>query len=336
MRVISCFQSFVLALGLLLSVESTSLAKGIVLDRIEAVVNSQVILYSDVLNFRRTFFLRTQLDPLFRESPLAKKGKNATHREIVEYLINEKVILSHFGVTDAQVDTEIKEITIRQNINRETLQQYIEQEGYRFDDYFELVRVSLAEKRLTSAEILPKIYISDDDVKNYFYNTSRASTRSSLKYRIRIITISPENYKTKKDARNLAAEALQAIRGGESFIKIAKQYSDHPSASDGGDLGFLAEEDIAEVIRTKIKKLKVGEVSEVIAADSAYFVLKLEDLKSGQEDRLDKMKNQIRQLLTTQEISRQIGLWLERKHGDSYIHRAGDPAVPKNSYDETR
>src|SRR4051812_3236549 len=86
-----------LSLALCLPIVSTQ-AK--VLDRLEASVNSSLILHSDVQRFRKAIKLRQQIDPLFRGSALAEKGPKVTDSEIVEFLIDEKIILQKFPVSD--------------------------------------------------------------------------------------------------------------------------------------------------------------------------------------------------------------------------------------------
>src|SRR5690606_20375476 len=105
---------------------------------------------------------------------------------------------------------------------------------------------------------------------------------------------------------------------------VAKRVSDDPSSQSGGDLGFLSEDEVSPVFRKKLKELNVGQVSDVFgSANSAFFVIKLADLRSGQEDRLAKMKEQIRGQLTATEYQRQITLWLERERQKAFVQLAG-------------
>lgn len=316
---------FVLILSLLLSSFS---AHAEIIDRLEAAVNSKKIFYSDILDFRRTIYLRAQLDPLFRESSLSNKTK-LLRGEIVEYLIDEKMMLSAFPVSDSAVENEINQSITKNKIDRATLKRTVEAEGYEFRDYYELIRATKAKRNLIDQDIRSRVHITEDDIKNYFYNTYKGEkSKKTLKYRIRIITVSPQNYKSRTAARQTATRTLQAIRAGESFASSAKKVSDHPSSTTGGDLGFLESDDIAPMIKSAIKKLKVGGVSDVFEANEAFFIIKLDDLKSGQENKLAEVREQIMSLLTTTEYRKQISLWVERERSKAYIHRAGDPPIP--------
>lgn len=80
------------------------------LDRLEASVNSSVVLSSDVQRFRDTFSLRIELDPLFASSSLGQSGGKPTESEIIGALVQDRLILEAFPVTDAEVEQEINSI----------------------------------------------------------------------------------------------------------------------------------------------------------------------------------------------------------------------------------
>lgn len=298
------------------------------IDRLEAAVNSSMILKSDVNEFRRTIDLRSQLDPLFSGTTVAEKGKNASDSEIIDYLINEKVIASQFPVTDAEVEQEINSIQANNRITREQLKSALKEQGYAFSDYFELIRASLAKRSLIDRDIRTKVAISDDDVKNYFYNHYSTDSSAPLAYTVKIITVSPSNYKSASAAKEVASRALQRIKEGESFEEVAKSVSDDFTASSGGELGTLTEDEMSKDIRQELKKLKIGETSDVLgSADSRYFILKLVDVSSTRTKRFEQAKEEIRNQLAATEYQRQISLWLDRNKQDAFIRRAGEPSA---------
>src|SRR4051794_21467554 len=83
-----------------------------VLDRLEASVNSSIILNSDVNKFRQLARLRAQLDPLFSGTPLASKGASATKSEIIDFLIDDRLITLQYPYTDSEVEQEINSIQV--------------------------------------------------------------------------------------------------------------------------------------------------------------------------------------------------------------------------------
>jgi parvulin-like peptidyl-prolyl isomerase len=85
--------------------------------------------------------------------------------------------------------------------------------------------------------------------------------------RLRLIRVA-----TGPDAEDVARRA----RAGEDFAALARALSSDPSATRGGDLGFLAPADLAEPLATAVARLAPGEVSGVIETGDGFVVLKRE------------------------------------------------------------
>ncbi len=319
---------FLLVPGLVVFWAVTAAATPTVIDRIEASVNSGLILLSDVGRFRKTLGLRAQLDPLFAGTSVASQGVKASSTDIVQFLIDERLISSQFPVKDDEVEQEVNSIVANNHISREQLKATLLEQGYAFDDYFDLIRSSSAKRNLIDRDIRTKVTITDDDVKNYFYNHYAKSANTPLSYKIKLIVLTVSNYKTPAAAKDTADRALKAVRGGEAFEEVARRSSDDGSASTGGELPVLSDDQMSPVVREQVKKLKVGEVSDVFGSPkTAYFVMKLIDVVSGENGRFEKMKDEIRAQLAASEYQRQIGLWIERQRQSAFIHMAGQPST---------
>ncbi len=330
---------FILAFLVLLVKSKTSAwadaTKRIVLDELQASVNSSLILLSDIRKFREIVKLRSQLDPLFAGTPMATQGSKSSTQDIIDFLINERLITQQFPKTNSEVEQEINSIQSNNRLDRAGLKEALEKEGYGFSDYFELIRDSGSKRDLIDREIRTKITISEDDIKNYFYNHYSHDSSQPRAFHLQMVTISANSFKAKSKAaasdlaNQSANRALYAIRSGEPFEEVAKRVNDDGSASHGGDLGILTEDQVSPLIREQVKKLKVGEVSEILLDPklSRYSILKLVDVKTNQTDHLNEIREEIRNQLTAREYQHQLSLWLERQRQSAFIHRIGEPPV---------
>jgi peptidyl-prolyl cis-trans isomerase SurA len=304
------------------------------IDRLEASVNGSLILASDVARFRKTVRLRQQLDPLFTGTAVASAGANATTEEIEQFLVDEKIISQQFPVTDADVEQEINSIQSNNHIDRTGLRSALRDQGFTFEDYFELIRSSASKRNLIDRDIRTKVTVSDDDVKNYFLNHYAQDAGGEKTYTIKIILVSPASYKTPRAAQDVADKAYKDIQGGETFEEVAKRVSDDASAAAGGELGALTEDQMSPLIRGEVGKLQIGQVSPVLGGvKGGFFIVKLVDVKTGESPRLAKLREEIRQQLISAEYQHQIQLWLQRQRQSSFIHIAGQsPAlgIPQN------
>jgi peptidyl-prolyl cis-trans isomerase SurA len=306
---------------------STSMAAPVVIERLQASVNSQIILLSDIRDFRRTLKLRAQIDPLFSGSPIAAKGGSVSDDEILEFIIHERLIAQLFPVSDGEVEQSIAEIQSTNRMDRSALKAALASEGFDFSDYYELIRSSTSKRTLIDREIKTKVTITDDDLKNEFLN-SRSSNLPRV-YVLKLISVTARNFKSPQAAQERLVQAVKEVRSGIQFEDVAKRVSDAPNASLGGDLGALSEDQLSPLYREQLKKLRVGEISDAfLTADrSAYQALKLVDIKTQDQDQFEKQRDEIRARLASREYQRQITLWLERQKQTAYIHRKGKPAL---------
>ena len=212
---------FALVLAVSLSLSSLQLgvaqASPVTIEKLEASVNSSLILLSDLLRFRDTLKLRQQLDPLFPGTKVAAEGENAADKDIVDFLIDEKLIEQQFAVTDTEVEQEINSIQANNHIDRSQLKKALTEQGFSFRPYFDLIRTSVSKRNGSiDRDIRTKVTISDDDIKNYFYNHYARTAAVPMAYKIRAISVTLKNYKNATGAHEVRAKRAQANPPGRA------------------------------------------------------------------------------------------------------------------------
>ena len=234
-----------------------------------------------------------------------------------------------FPVEDAEVEQNITSIQNNNHITRDGLKQALAEQGFSFEDYKELIRTAASLRNLVDREIRPRVAISDDDVKNYYYNHFSKDSAAPRAFHIQLIGVSSKHYKTPKAAREVISHALASINKGESFEEVAKTTSDLSSRNFGGDLGVLSENELYPFIRDAVKNLEVGAVTHIIeaGAPAVYYLVKLVEVKSTLGEEFEKAKEEIRTRLANTEYQRQLVLWEERQRDTSSIHKAGEPTL---------
>ena len=76
------------------------------------------------------------------------------------------------------------------------------------------------------------------------------------------------------EKESLAKEILEKIKNGESFSKMAEQYSIDGSKRRGGDLGFFGKGMMVADFEKAAFALQKGEVSGVIKTQFGYHIIK--------------------------------------------------------------
>ena len=82
--------------------------------------------------------------------------------------------------------------------------------------------------------------------------------------------------KEKADAESLRKQ----IKSGKNFASLAKEFSNCPSKSKGGDLGWFGVGQMVKSFEEAVKKLSHGGISPVIKTQFGYHIIK----KTGQKE----------------------------------------------------
>ena len=157
-------------------------------------------------------------------------------------------------------------------------------------NYIELSASDLAKKQADpTSEELRALY---DEHKDEFGVGEERKARHIL------IQVKDQNNKEEvKKAEEKANDLLKRIKQGESFEKLAKEFSEDPgSASKGGDLGFFGRGTMEQSFEDAAFALKKGEVSGVIKTSFGFHIIKLEDIHPATRKTLDQVRPELVQM----------------------------------------
>jgi len=310
--------SFLILLGVAGFLYSSAHAE--VVDRIEAIVNKKAIFKSDIARFRKLAPLRIKVDPIFANSAIAKES-HPSDTEVMNFLIDEELIAEKFPVSDSDVEQEVNGIQNNLHIDREALRGALSREGFQFDDYFSLMRISLAKRQLIDREIRNKAAVSDDDIRAE-YNLEHAGSKSFRgSFHVFLIQIPKARFKTSALAKTEAGRALEDLKKEDagktsSFKKIAQEYNENES---DGDLGYLPYREMSSTLQKEVRNLGTQKISPIFDDGKNYSIVKVSDIKSDDDSGLQKEKNAIRGKLMEHEFQHQIRLWLDRERSLNYV-----------------
>lgn len=251
-----------------------------VLDRIVAVVDNNIILSSDLLQYSQQLAIQLGINPVKEPEKFMELRKNTLSNLVVQKVLLTKAKEDSLTVDERQVDQ-----TLDEQINR-----MVEQLGSeeKLEDYFgqplrkirRTLRQEIADRLLVEtlqARKVREIRISRREVEE-FYNATKDSL-PKLKEAVdlsHILFTVEAGEQAQKTARARIDSLLQLLRAGDDFATLARKLSEDPgSASKGGELGFIQRGDFVKEFEEAAFALKPNEISEVVKTQFGFHIIQL-------------------------------------------------------------
>ncbi|MFN2340175.1 MAG: peptidyl-prolyl cis-trans isomerase [Halanaerobium sp.] len=194
-------------------------------------------------------------------------------------------------------DQQINALKQQNNLNDEQLEQAIQQQGFESmqqykDMFFENNMNGFLVNKLRE-EVINEVNISDEEAKEFYDNNSQQFETSEQKRVSHILF----------DEQAKAEEVLAEINNGADFAEMAREHSTGPTAENGGDLGFITENEqgLDRTFRDAAIKLNVGEVStEPVETQFGFHLIKVTDTREAGVRDFEEVKSQIKSQMRSQ------------------------------------
>jgi TonB family protein len=162
--------------------------------------------------------------------------------------------------------------------------------------------------------------ITDDEVNRYL-SENRDKLEVGLGYRGRQIVLRPDtDTEADWEITRLRATKLRAeLASGADFAALARQYSQDVTAAHGGDLGALKRGELPADIEAQLLRLAPGEVSPPYRSGGRYYVFRLESRESLSDASVQRLHQELRQILFRQKYDARLDAWLREIRERSVI-----------------
>lgn len=246
-------------------------------DYIVAIVNQELVTAVEVQ--RR--LARAQEDAARTGGRLP--AEEELRRQVVEALIEERVILTHARdtggkVDDVELDRAVQTVAAQNQIGVEQLRERLAAEGIDLVRFRANLRDQLLVERTREREVYQRIRLTDSDLEDYLERQRRAAAADAPLNLAQILVSVPEGAAESvvAERRRAAEAALARVRGGEPFDAVARQVSEDGQREKGGEIGSRPASRLPDLFVEATRALKVGEVTPALVRSGAGFhVLKV-------------------------------------------------------------
>lgn len=293
-----------------------------VIDGIAAVVNGEVITYSQVrsLSAPREKLLRSQLTGKDLEKKLLELRELALKDLIDRRLVIQAFKKESYQIPDHIVDQRVHDI-IRESFggDRNTFIKTLEAQNYTLGEFKEKELERIMVQAMRSHNLKTNTIISPTKVEDY-YRKHREEFTSKEQIKLRMIMISGQKDTASAPAQKaLAEEVLGKLAGGAEFDSTAQVYSEDSTKDNGGDWGWIERNTLAAPLEKFAFNMPVGRVSSIIDYAGNYYIIKVEDKRGGTTRSLAEARNDIEKKLLQDEAQGIQERWIAGLRAKAYI-----------------
>ena len=118
--------------------------------------------------------------------------------------------------------------------------------------------------------------------------------------------------------RRLTDLRERVIKGGQDFGQLARLHSVDPSATRGGDLGWIYPGDTVPEFERAMNALKIGEVSEPVRSPFGWHLIQVQERRTD-ESPMERNRYAARQALRDRKADEAYQEWLQQLRDRTYV-----------------
>ena len=240
-------------------------------------VNNKIITNIDIDNeYRYLIALNTNLQNIDK-----KKVMNIAKNSIIREKIKEDELSKHFdlSVENKYLNKILSSFYQKLGMkNEKEFKSYLSKYNLSFDEVKQKIAIEAAWNDLIYNKYVSKLEIDEKKIKNRI-NELLSKNKESNVYLISEILFNAKNYQDVQKKYKLIEKSI--LESG--FKNSANLYSVSSSAKLGGQVGWINESQLSEIIKKEITKLKVGEYTKTITIPGGFLIMRLDDKKTQTE-----------------------------------------------------
>jgi peptidyl-prolyl cis-trans isomerase SurA len=247
--------------------------RGQLVEGVVALVNDQAISQSDVRNRMQLLLLSFPGKP--DEQVLREVQQHAT-----ETLIEEKLKVAEFHkmlkkakIEPQEIDERIAAIAKGNNLPPEQFLAQLRAQGISISSLRDQIEADLSWNTLVGARYSRQVRISDPRIDEVMERLKESNDKPQ--YRLAEIFLYAPDSASRSNAMQRASTFKTQIEQGARFDQVAQQFSAAPSATQGGDLGFMSLGDMRPEIQKAVLAGKPPSVLEPIESEGGVYLIAL-------------------------------------------------------------
>ena len=296
----------------------------LVVDRIVAVVNDEIITLYDLNLTLKPYEKNIEaLDypPEERRETLFKLRSDLLSKLVDEKLADQQIKKYNLTISNQEIDLTIERMKESRSYSDEDLRAGLAEQGLTMEEYRENLKKQLLRGKLVNREVKSKIVITRGEIEKY-YNEHRDKYAGETKYHLWNISIrfsQMTDESQKQIAFGKMNTVLSQLKQGRTFESFAAEAPDSPESPEGTDLGLYRLDELSRQLRNVVTDMKAGEYSSILETDRGYQILYVQKILVTDPKSLSDVEAEIEDVLYNEAIDNRYNTWLSELRKRSHI-----------------
>jgi peptidyl-prolyl cis-trans isomerase SurA len=209
--------------------------------------------------------------------------------QVLRTLEDETIEMQEAGkhkvtATRAEVEKAVLNIAEDNKLTPEQLLTRITQTGVTATTFRQQISAQIIWQKLVSARYGPDVMISDQQIDEAMNRLKQGADKPQ--FLLSEIYFGVDKPEDETNVRVGAEQIAEQIKQGAPFPTVAGQFSQSPSAADGGDIGWVIQGQLADELDHALADLRPGQIAGPIRAEGGYYVLQLRDRREPQGSKM--------------------------------------------------
>lgn len=230
---------------------------------------------------------RPELANVTPDSPVLRKAVVEVTPQLILEAVDELLLIQRgrelgLALGDEQFNNIVDNIRKSNNIESdEQFQMALKQEGMTMTDLRRALERQMLASEAQRRDVVDKISVTEAEAHAYYdAHKEEFTTPSEVTLREILVEVPVTekgvNVAQDDEAKAEAEDVRKRLLAGEPFPRLAAEFSDAPSKANGGLIGPILQNELADALQQQLTQLKVGDLTEAIRTARGYQILKLE------------------------------------------------------------
>jgi peptidyl-prolyl cis-trans isomerase SurA len=247
---------------------------------IAAIVNDEVISLFDV---------DQRVDLFFATSGIQKSPQiNERMRDqVLRSLVDEKLQMQEakrveIKIAPTEIEKRMEALAGQSQMSIEGIEKFLSDKKVEKEALESQIRAELAWQQFVRRSFSGRVKVGEREIDEQYNKAVRAVNQT--RYLVSEILLNLDAFSSQQQVEQLSNEIARQLRSGVDFPAVARQFSVAPTASRGGQLGWITADQLDPRLGTVLQRMKTGQISPPIPTNAGVYILALGDKRSGGND----------------------------------------------------